>query len=68
MGWCGLDCSAQDKGYWRALVNTAMNFPVPQNFGKFIISEVTNGFIYTQSVGFLGRVMSPLEGLYLYTE
>jgi hypothetical protein len=29
------EVSREDREHWRALVNTAMNLRVPQNFGKF---------------------------------
>jgi glucose dehydrogenase len=36
--WGDVDCIdlAQDRGKWRALVNTATNFRVPLNAGKFL--------------------------------
>jgi hypothetical protein len=33
MDWIDL---AQDRGQWRAVVNTMMNLPVPKNAGKFL--------------------------------
>jgi hypothetical protein len=46
MGWRGMDWIhlAQDRGKWRALVNTIMNLRIPQNFGKFFSSLATGGF------------------------
>jgi hypothetical protein len=41
MEWIDL---AQNKDQWTTLVNTVMNFHVPQNIGKFSISRVTSGF------------------------
>jgi hypothetical protein len=32
MGWINV---AQDRGHWRALVNTAMKLQIPQNVGEF---------------------------------
>jgi hypothetical protein len=40
MDWIGL---AQDRGQWRALVNTAMNLLVPYNSGKFLSCCTTGG-------------------------
>jgi hypothetical protein len=37
--WIGL---AQDRYRWRALVNTAMNIPFPENAGKESIDYKTN--------------------------
>jgi hypothetical protein len=38
--WWGIDWNdlAQDRGKCRALVNAAMNLPVPQNVGSFLTS------------------------------
>jgi hypothetical protein len=38
IGWGGMDWTdlSQGKDQWRALVNTAMKFQVPLNFGKFL--------------------------------
>jgi hypothetical protein len=41
MDWIDL---AQDKGRWRALVNTIMDIRVPQNAGKHLSSCATGGF------------------------
>jgi hypothetical protein len=38
IGWDGMDCIdlAQDRGQWRAIVNTVMNLRLPLNAGKFV--------------------------------
>jgi hypothetical protein len=40
IGWGGMDWTdlAQDRGQWRALVNTIMNLRVLLNVGKFLSS------------------------------
>jgi hypothetical protein len=46
MGWYGLDWidPALDKDLWMALVNTVINFPVPQYAGKFLSSCTIGDF------------------------
>jgi hypothetical protein len=41
MDWIKLD---QNRNQWKALLNTVMNLPVPQNDGKFLSSCTTDGF------------------------
>jgi hypothetical protein len=44
--WGGMDRIdlAQDKDWWKALVNMVMNLRIPQNVGKFLSSCATDGF------------------------
>jgi hypothetical protein len=35
---------SQERGQWRALVNTVMNHQVPLNAGKFLNSSTSGGF------------------------
>jgi hypothetical protein len=46
-GWGGMDWIdlAQDRDPWRALVTTVMNTQLPKNFGKFLSSCTTGGFL-----------------------
>jgi hypothetical protein len=45
MGWGGVDWIdlAQDRDQWKALLNTAMNLPLPGTAGKFSNSCITGG-------------------------
>jgi hypothetical protein len=40
VGWDRMDCLrlTQDRGQWRALVNTLMNVRIPYNFRKVLSS------------------------------
>jgi hypothetical protein len=46
IGLRGMDCIdvAQDRGLWRALVNTEMNLSDPYNFEKFFSNCTTGSF------------------------
>jgi hypothetical protein len=78
MEWCGLDWfGAQDRDKWRVLMNAVMNLWFHNMLGvsrvsaNSVASPVMFSSVelisYTQSVGLLGRVISPLQGLYLHT-
>jgi hypothetical protein len=41
MNWNDL---AEDRDQWKALANTLMSLPVPQNVGKFLSSCTTGSF------------------------
>jgi hypothetical protein len=45
-GWDGIDWIdlAQERGQWRAVVNTVMNLRVPYNAGKFLSSCTIGSF------------------------
>jgi hypothetical protein len=44
--WDGMDWIdlAHDMDQWRALMNTVMNIPIPQNAGKFLNSYIISSF------------------------
>jgi hypothetical protein len=43
MAWSGSRL-AQDRDWWRVLVNTVMNLRVPYNAGKFLSTCTIGGF------------------------
>jgi hypothetical protein len=59
IGWDSMDWSdlAQNRGQWRALVNTVMNLLVPQNVAKFF-SNCTIGDLSSRAQ--IHEVSSPL--------
>jgi hypothetical protein len=50
IGWGDVDGIglSQDRNRWRALVNSVMNLPVPENTGKFFNGFTTGGLSSTQ--------------------
>jgi hypothetical protein len=50
--WGGIDCIGltQNRNQWKALLNTVINFQVPQNVGKFLRSPSKEGLSSMTSV------------------
>jgi hypothetical protein len=46
IGWDGVDWidMAEDRNQWRALVNSVLNLPFPENAGKFLSDSTSGGY------------------------